>query len=58
MKKFFKWFKSAGLRSLGYLIASVCFLLFGWTFLFMVSLGVFLIDNIVTIKKLIREKAA
>jgi hypothetical protein len=58
MKKFFKWFKSAGLRSFGYGLVGTLSLVFGLSLIAFVCLGVFFIDNIVTIKKLIQEKAA
>lgn len=50
------WIKGAGLRSVGYVIGgTVALLFFGSQLLFGVGLGVFLADNIIVIKELIKK---
>jgi len=50
------WLTSAGIRSVGYLIAAVAAaLLLGSTFLAGIGIGLFLSDNWITIKELINK---
>lgn len=55
MKKFLKWAKTAGLRSLGYLGGAAVLFTFGWTHLATAAFTVFVVDNFVTIKALIKK---
>lgn len=55
--KFKAWIKSAGLRSVGYILAGIgAKLLLGSSLLLGVGIGIFLADNWVTIKELINKK--
>lgn len=55
MDKFITWFKGAGLRSVGYLGAGIAAkIILSSEVLLGVGLGIFIADNIVTIKGLIK----
>ena len=55
MKKFKEWLKTAGIRSIVYLIAGVVLLILGFKFLAGIGFGIFGTDNFVTIKNLIKK---
>jgi len=57
MDKIIQWFKTAGLRSIGYLAGGlIAKILFGSEMLLGVGIGVFLADNWVTIRNLVKDK--
>lgn len=56
MDKILTWLKGAGLRSVGYLIGAIILkLLFGSQLLLGVGIGIFLADNWITIRQLIKD---
>lgn len=56
MKKFTAWLASAGIRSIGYIGAGLAaWLLFNSGFLLGVGVGLFVADNLVTLKELSKK---